>query len=127
MLQKYFYKITKDLLISLTITYFILLIPELILPGIVSSHLNPKFILIALIILGLAYSWQGKKYSVNENIKFRAISRNILNIILFIVLIMLLLSLYKMKLFQIIVVTILSILLFVAAEKFMIDEKDPSQ
>ena len=124
MWSKFFYKINKDLLISLVITYFLLLIPELILPGIVSSHLDPQYVLIAIIMLGLALSWQGKAFPPRENIKFSAISRNILHIILFVAMVMLILSLYKMKLWQITVVSVFSLAIFVVAEKMLFWEKN---
>jgi cell division protein FtsW (lipid II flippase) len=99
-------------------------VPELVLPGIVSSHFNPKYLLAIILILGLVFSWLGKKYPAKENIKFRAISRNLLNIILFVVSVMLVLGLYKMKIWQIAVVLALSIALLVSAEKILISESD---
>lgn len=121
-LEKFFHKISKDLLISFIITYFLLLVPELVLPGIVSSHFNPKYLLILILILGLIFSWLGEKYPAKENIKFRAISRNLLNIILFVVLVMLALGLYKMKVWQILIVLALSIVLMISADKMLVSD-----
>lgn len=123
-LEKFFHKISKDLLISFIITYFLLLVPELVLPGIVSSYFNPKYLLALILILGLVFSWLGKKYPARENIKFRAISRNLLNIILFVVLVMLALSLYKMKIWQILIVLALSIVLMISADKILVSDSD---
>jgi cell division protein FtsW (lipid II flippase) len=123
--QKFFLKLTKDLLASLIITYFLLLIPELILPGLVSSHFNPKYLLIFILLLGLIYSKSGgSKLKKPENPKFQAISRNLINIILFIIALMLILSLYKMKIWQIAVVVIISLPLLLTAEKILIKEKE---
>ncbi len=119
-LEKFFYKITKDLLTAFIITYFLLLIPELVLPGIVSSHFNPKYLLLLILILGLVFSWLGRKYPPQEKLKFRAVSRNLLNVILFIILVLLLLSLYKMHVWQIIVVAVLTLALIIAAEKMLV-------
>jgi hypothetical protein len=121
-LEKFFSKITKDLLTALIITYFLLLIPELVLPGIVSSHFNPKYLLLFILILGLVFSWLGRKNPPQEKLKFRAVSRNLLNAILFIILVLLLLGLYKMHAWQIIVVAILTLALIIAAEKMLISE-----
>jgi cell division protein FtsW (lipid II flippase) len=122
MYQKFFSKITKDLLAALIATYFILLIPELVLPGIVSDHFNPKYLLIFILLLGLAYSKFGTKTKKLENPKFRAISRNLINIILFVIAIMLILSLYKMKIWEIAIVIAISIPLLVSAENILIKE-----
>ena len=119
-LEKFFYKIAKDLLTAFIITYFLLLIPELILPGIVSSHFNPKYLLLFILILGLVFSWLGKKYPPQEKVKFQAVSRNLLNVILFIILVLLLLSLYKMHVWQIVVVAALTLALVIAAEKMLV-------
>lgn len=123
MWQKFFTRLIKDLLASLIITYFILLIPELILPGIVSSHFNPKYLLIAILVLGLVFSWLGGKYHAAENPKFRAISRNLLNAVLFVIAIMLILSLYRLKVWQILVVLVFSIPLLVGAENILVKDK----
>jgi hypothetical protein len=120
--EKFFYKITKDLIVALIVTYFLILIPELVLPGIVSSHFNPKYLLAIILILGLVFSWLGKKYPPQEKLKFQAVSRNILNAILFIILVLLLLGLYKMHIWQIIVVAILALALIIAAEKMLVSE-----
>jgi hypothetical protein len=122
--HNFFQKISQDLLIALLITYFFLLIPETILPGIVSSHFSPKYFLVLVLTVAWLYVWlSGKNPPQEENIRFRAISRSILNAILFIVTAMLVLSLYKMKIWQIIVVTIFSLALLIAAEKMLIAEK----
>jgi hypothetical protein len=122
--EKFVYKITKDFLISLIITYFIISIPELILPGLISSHFSPKYLLAAIIALGWLFAWQGRKSPQQENIKFKAISRNLLNVILFIVTIMLILSLFKMKIWQIIIVVAFSVIFFIAAENMLINERE---
>ena len=119
-LEKFFYKITKDLLTAFIITYFLLLVPELVLPGIVSSHFNPKYLLLFILILGLVFSWLGRKYPPQEKLKFRAVSRNLLNVMLFIILVLLLLGLYKMHVWQIIVVAVLTLALIKAAEKMLV-------
>jgi hypothetical protein len=117
--EKFFLRITKDLLISLIITYFLSLIPELILPGVVSSHFNPKYLLFFILILGMVFFWLGKKYPVQEKLRFQAISKNLLGVILFIVMVMLALSLYKMKIWQILVVLSLSLAIIISAEKML--------
>lgn len=116
-------KVSKDLLVSLLITYFLLLIPEIVLPGIVSSHFNPKYILAAILILGLIYAWLGNGHKIKESAKFSVVSRHLLHIILFIIAVMLVLSLYKMKLWQILVVTILSLALVIAAGNMLVEEE----
>lgn len=126
MYEKFFCKILKDILISLVITYFLLLVPELVLPGIVSSHFSPKYLLAAIVLVGLAFSRLGQKFKAAEKTKFRAISRNLLNIILFIIAIMLVLSLYKMKLWQIAVTVIIALALLVGAEKILAEEETES-
>jgi len=123
MWQKFFSKIVKDLLISLLITYFLLLVPELVLPGIVSSYFSPKYLLALLLLVGLIFSQLGRKFKTTENPKFQAISRNLLNIILFLIAIMLILSLYKMKVWQIAFVTAISIPLLIGAEKILIKKE----
>lgn len=123
MYQKFFSKIARDLLIALIATYFILLIPELILPGIVSAHFNPRHLLIFILLLGLAYSRYGIRMKNYENPKFRAISRSLINIILFIITLMLILSLYKMEVWQITFVVAISIPLLITAENILIKEK----
>ncbi len=123
-LEKFFYKITKDLLTAFMITYFLLLVPELVLPGIVSSHFNPKYLLLLILILGLVFSRLGRKNSPQEKLRFQAVSRNLLNVILFIILVLLLLSLYKMHVWQIIVTAILTLALIIAAEKMLVSEKE---
>lgn len=124
-IKKFFHKILKDLLVSLLITYFFLLIPELILPGIVSSHFSVKYILVLILAIGLIYSWLGKSIPApQENIRFRAISRNLLHALLVIIGLMLVLSLYKMKAWQIVIVTLFSIFLIIAAQKFLLEEKN---
>jgi hypothetical protein len=126
MYKKFFSRVAKDLLTALIATYFLLLVPELILPGIVSSHFNPKYLLIFIIVFGLAYSKFGEKIGKNDNMKFRAISRNLINIILFLIAIMLILSLYKMKLWEIAVVVAVSIPLLIATESVLITENQRS-
>jgi len=122
--QKFCYKLSKDLLISLMITYFFLLIPELILPGIISSHLSPKYILALLILVAWLFAWLAKNFGPpRENIRFRAISRSLLNGLLVVITIMLILSLYKMKIWQIIVVSLFVLFIFAAAEKMFISEE----
>lgn len=120
MYRKFFSKIAKDLLISLIATYFLLLIPELVLPGIVSSHFNPKYLLIFILLLGLAIAKFGFQIEKKENPKFRAISRNLLNVILFVIALMLVLSLYKMKIWEIVIVIAISIPLLIASENVLI-------
>lgn len=116
-------KISKDLLVSLLITYFLLLIPELILPGLISSHFSPKYVLVAILILGLVYARLGKGQKEKESAKFSVISRHLLHIILFIIAVMLILSLYKMKIWQIFIVTILSLALVIAAGNILVEEE----
>jgi hypothetical protein len=123
MWQKNFFKITKDLLISFIITYFFLLIPELVLPGIVSSHFNPKYLLIAIVLLGILYSRLGKNFKKVESQKFEAIARNLINIILFLIALMLFLSLYKMKIWEIVLVVVISIPLLLGAENILVKER----
>ncbi|MDD3487146.1 MAG: hypothetical protein PHF35_02070 [Candidatus Moranbacteria bacterium] len=126
MYQKFFFKIAKDLLVSLIISYFVLLIPELILPGIVSSHFDPKYVLISILLLGIVFfklDPGGSAQKKPENAKFQAISRNLINVILFIIIIMLILSLYKMKFWEIAVVVSVSVPLLISMEKMFIREK----
>lgn len=123
MWQKYSYKLAKDLLISLVITYFLLIIPELILPGIVSSHFDPKYLLAIIFIIGFFFAEFGKPFKTAEKSKFQAISRNLLNIILFTIAMMLVLSLYKMQIWQIAVVVVISVPLLIGAENILIKEK----
>jgi hypothetical protein len=120
MYQKFFSKIAKDLLTALIATYFILLVPELVLPGIVSAHFNPEYLLIFILLLGLAYSKLWIKTKKPENPKFQAISRNLINIILFLIAIMLILSLYKMHIWEIAVVIAISVPLLIGAERILI-------
>jgi len=124
--REFFFRITKYLLVSLIITYFFLSVPELILPGLISSHFNPKYLLVFIIALGWLFAFQGKGNVPRENIRFKAISRNLLNLILFVVTVMLVLSLYKMKLWQIAIVAAFSIALFVAAEKMFVSREEES-
>lgn len=123
MYKIFFSKIARDLLIALIATYFILLVPELILPGIVSSHFDPKYLLILILLLGLAYSKFGSRLEKDENQRFQAISRNLINIILFLIALMLILSLYKMKVWEIAIVVAISIPLLIGAENILIKEK----
>lgn len=123
MWQKYSYKLTKDLLISLVITYFLLIIPELVLPGIVSSHFDPKYLLAIIFVVGFLFAEFGKSFRTAEKARFQAISRNLLNIILFTIALMLVLSLYKMQIWQIAAVVIISIPLLIGAENILIKEK----
>ncbi|MFH0930101.1 MAG: hypothetical protein V1814_02505 [Candidatus Moraniibacteriota bacterium] len=123
MWQKYSYKLTKDLLVSLVITYFLLIIPELVLPGIVSSHFDPKYLLAIIFVVGFLFAEFGKSFRAVEKAKFQAISRNLLNIILFTIALMLVLSLYKMQIWQIAVVVVISIPLLIGAENILIKEK----
>lgn len=116
-------KISKDLLISLVITYFLLLIPEIVLPGIVSSHFNPKYLLAAILLLGLTWAWLGKDGKEKESAKFNVISRHLLHVILFVIAVMLVLSLYKMKIWQIFVVTAFSLALVIAAGNILVEEE----
>lgn len=119
----FFQKISKDLLVSLLITYFFLLIPEIVLPGIVSSHFSPKYFLVLILALAWFHVWLGRKNPVpSENIRFRAISRNLLNAMLFVVAAMLILSLYKMNVWEIAVTTAFSLGLLIAAEKMLLKE-----
>ncbi|PIU78567.1 MAG: hypothetical protein COZ28_03590 [Candidatus Moranbacteria bacterium CG_4_10_14_3_um_filter_44_15] len=121
--KNFWQKISKDLLISLVITYFLLLIPELVLPGIVSSHFSPKYVLIAILILGLLYSRLANRQKEKENAKFNIISRHLLHAILFVITVMLVLSLYKMKIWQIFVVTVFSLAIVIAAGNILVKEE----
>lgn len=121
--RTFFQKTTKDLLVSGIIAFLLMSIPELILPGIVSVHFSPKYLLVIIIVLGWLHAWQKKETRPEESSKFRAVSRNILNVILFLITILLVLSLYKMKLWQIAVVTFFSVGLVAAAEKMLISEE----
>jgi hypothetical protein len=122
--SKFFYKISKDILISLLITYFFLLIPELILPGIVSSHISPKFILVLILVDAFIYSWLGRKFPLpQENIRFKAISKNLLNSLLVVITAMLVLSLYKMKVWQIVIVIIFSIALLISTQRIFFEKE----
>jgi len=122
--KNFFQKITKDLLVSLLITYFFLLIPEVILPGIVSSHLSPKYFLALILVITWIYIWlERKNQPPQEDIRFRTISRNILNVILFIIAAMLILSLYKMAIWEIVITVIFSLALLIAAEKMLVEEQ----
>lgn len=123
MYKIFFSKIARDLLIALIATYFILLIPELILPGIVSSHFDPKYLLALILLLGLVYAKFGSRLKKPENQRFQAISRNLINIILFLIALMLILSLYKMKIWEIAIVVAISIPLLIGAENILIREK----
>ncbi len=123
MYRKFFSDITRDLLIALIATYFMLLIPELILPGIVSDHFNPEYVLIFILLLGLVFSKIGRKSETAENTRFQAISRNLLNIILFVIALMLILSLYKMNIWEIAVVIAISIPLLISAENILVNKK----
>ncbi len=120
----FFQKITRDILISLIITYFLLLIPELVLPGIISTHISPKYVLLAILLLGWLFYLQREKSKPEETLKFSAISKSILNVILFIITIMLILSLYKMKIWQILIVVVVSISLIIAMNNILIEEKE---
>lgn len=122
--KNFWQKISKDLLISLAITYFLLLIPEIILPGIISSHFSPKYLLAAVLILGLLYSRLANRQKEKENAKFNIVSRHLLHIILFVITIMLVLSLYKMKIWQILIVTIFSVALVIATGNVLTKEEE---
>lgn len=120
----FFQKTTKDLLVSLLTTYFFLLIPEIVLPGIVSSHFSPKYFLVLVLAVAWLYVWFGKKNPAPpENVRFRAISKNLLNAILFIVAAMLILSLYKMNIWEMAVTTAFSLGLVIATENMLIKEE----
>jgi hypothetical protein len=122
--EKFFYKISKDILIALLATYLFLLIPELILPGIVSEHLSPNIVLALIVIDAFIYAWLGRKFpSREENIRFGAISKNLFNSLLVIITVMLVLSLYKMKVWQIAIVVIFSIVLLISIEKLLLEDK----
>lgn len=122
--NNFFQKTARDLLVSLLIAYFFLLIPEIILPGIISSHFSPKYFLLMILAVAWLHIWLGRKNSAPaENARFRAISKNILNAILFIIATMLVLSLYKMKIWEIVVTTLFSLGLLIATEKMLIEEK----
>jgi cell division protein FtsW (lipid II flippase) len=123
--HKFFIALLKDLIISLVITYFILLIPEIILPGLVSSHLSLKYLLTIVFILGLIYSLLNSKQAQPEtNPKFRSVSQNILNILLFLIFVMLLLSLYKMKFWEVVLLSALSLLIFISLKNILFLEKE---
>lgn len=122
--NNFLYKITKDLLVSLLITYFFLLIPEIVLPGIVSVHFSPKYFLVLILVIAWLHVWFARKNPApQENILFRAISRNLLNTVLVVVTAMLFLSLYKMKIWEIFIVTIFSVALLIAAENMIVKEE----
>ena len=117
-------KTTKDFLVSLLITYFFLLIPEIVLPGIVSSHFSPKYFLVLILAVAWLHVWLGRKNPApSENVRFRAISKNLLNAILFIVAAMLILSLYKMNHWEIAATMAFSLGLLIATEKMLIEEE----
>jgi hypothetical protein len=120
----FFYRISRDALISLLIAYFFLLIPELILPGIVSSHLSPKYVLWLVIVAAFVYAWLGSKPPpVRENIRFKAISKNLLNSLLVVITGMLVLSLYKMKIWQIAIVVVFSVALLISMQKMLLEKE----
>jgi len=122
--HNFFQKISRDLLISLLITYFFLLIPEIVLPGIISSHFSPKYFLLLILAAAWLHAWiVQKNLAPLENIRFRAISRNILNAILFVVAAMLVLGLYKMNAWEIAVISTFSLSLFALAEKMLIGDE----
>jgi hypothetical protein len=122
--QNFFFKTTRDVLIALLIAYFFLLVPEIVLPGIVSSHFSPKYFLVFILAVAWLQISLGKKNPApRENIHFRAISASLLNIILVVAAAMLVLSLYKMKIWEIAVVASFSVgLLSVAKYVFVEDE-----
>lgn len=124
--EKFLFKISRDSLIALIIVYFFLQVPELVLPGIVSSHFSPKYFLILLILTALLFIWLGKKTQPVrvENKRFRAISRNLINVLLSVSAVMIILSLYRMQIWQIAIVTIFSLTLFIAAETVLIEEEE---
>mgnify|MGYP005832122385 CR=1 FL=1 len=119
----FFQKIIRDLLVSLLITHFFLLIPEIVLPGIVSSHFSPKYFLILILATAWLYSWLARKNPAQINIRFRAISKSILNAILAVIMVMLVLSLYKMEIWEIAVTAVFSLGLLIAAQKMLIEEE----
>ena len=122
--NSFFQKITKDLLVSLLVTYFFLLIPEIVLPGIVSSHFSPKYFLVLLLAVAWLHVWLGKKNPAPpENVRFQAISRNLLNAILFVIAAMLILSLYKMGIWEIAVTAVFSLGLMIATENMLLKEE----
>ncbi|MFA5871280.1 MAG: hypothetical protein WC858_01020 [Parcubacteria group bacterium] len=122
--KKFFISILKDLTVSLIVTYFILIIPELVLPNLVSSHVSLKYLLALIVLLGLAYSLLAEKKTRPEtNPKFRSISQNILNILLFLIFAMLLLSLYKMRFWEVVLISALSLLFFISLENILFSEK----
>jgi hypothetical protein len=123
MYKKFLSKISRDLLVALIISYFLLLIPELILPGIVSAHFDPKYVLIFIFLLGIIFSKLETGQKKPENTKFQTISRNLINAILFIITAMLVLSLYKMKIWEIVCVVVISIPLLISAENILVKEK----
>lgn len=108
---------------STIITFFLLMIPELILPGIVSSHFSPRYLLVLIFFLAWLHAFGQEGDRPEESQKFRAISRNILNVILFIVAAMLILSLYKMSIWEIAVTTAFSLGLVIATEKMLVEEE----
>ncbi|MDD5489953.1 MAG: hypothetical protein PHP25_04725 [Candidatus Moranbacteria bacterium] len=122
--SNFFQKMTKDLLVALLITYFFLLIPEIVLPGIVSSHFSPKYFLVLILAVAWLHVWLGRKNQASaENVRFRAISRNLLNAILAVIAAMLILSLYKMDIWEIAVTTVFSLALIIATENMLIKEE----
>lgn len=124
--EKFFFKVSRDSLIALIVVYFFLEIPELVLPGIVSSHFSPKYFLVLLILAALVFIRLGKRSQParTENRRFRAISRNLINVLLCVWAVMIILSLYRMQIWQIAIVTIFSLTLFIAAENMLIKEEE---
>ncbi len=122
--KNFFQKITRDILIALLITYFFLLLPEIVLPGIVSVHFSPKYFLALILLLSWTHLRLFEKNSPPENnVRFRSISKNILNAILFVIAAMLVLSLYKMKIWEIALITVFSMGLFITMKKMLIEEE----
>jgi cell division protein FtsW (lipid II flippase) len=122
--NKFFQKITRDILIAFLITYFFLLIPEIVLPGIVSSHFSPKYFLVLVLAVAGLHTWLSQKNLPPENnLRFRTISKNILNAILFVIAAMLILSLYKMSVWEIVVTVALSMGLLVSTGKMLLEEE----
>ncbi len=123
--SKFVYLICRDFLSALIIVYFFTIVPELILPGIVSPIVSPKHLLSVILILGFVTAYLAKKgnLAIRENIQFKSISHSLISIILFIITILIVLSLYQMRWWQIIFTTLLSIILLIYMQKMLIIEE----
>jgi len=79
---------------------------------------------VLLLAVAWLHVWLGKKNPAPpENVRFQAISRNLLNAILFVIAAMLILSLYKMGIWEIAVTAVFSLGLMIATENMLIREE----